>query len=330
MGKDTNTNKFPYLFLLFLKEHFKLNKQIKAFLKKIMTETVVHKLWIIYTRLKTLKAKRIFDSAQETPAWLEIDILEYLQQKYSYTPVDSYDHNSLEQRGSKRTKEMINLTSVIGNKMNTFLELGCGDGMVSCGLKRLGKIVTAVDKSSKRFDKRAIREGVKFIEMDTCDLQFKDDTFDVVFSYYAFEHIAKPELAFKEAIRVVKKGGYIYFVFGGLYMSPFGLHAQRVITVPYCQLLFTKEVLNKFVIKNGLGTINYSEINGWSLTDFRKLFNSHNPSSIQKIKYRESLDVSHLEYVDLIMKYPTCFKSKTKYFDNFIFSGIEVLFKKLL
>lgn len=303
-------------------------KQIKIFLKKIIPEIIIHKFWIIYTRLKTIKAKRIFDNAGETPDRLKIDILEFLQKKYTYIPVDSYDENILEQRGSERTKEIIKLTSIIKNNMNTFLELGCGDGMVSCGLKRLGKMTTAVDNSSKRFDRRAINEGVNFIEMDVCNLQFKDNTFDVIFSYYAFEHIAKPELAFKEAIRVVKKGGYIFFVFGGLYMSPFGLHAQRVISVPYCQLLFTEELLNKFAKKNRLGTICFSGINGWSLTDFRNLFNTNN-FDVQKIKYRESLDVSQLKYIDLIINYPSCFKSKTKCFDNFIFSGIEVLFKKI-
>jgi hypothetical protein len=76
---------------------------------------------------------------------------------------------------------------------------------------------------------------------------------------------------------------------------------------------------------NGFGKINFNHINGWSLEDYRKLWELYS-HLLKKIKYSEVFDISHL---DLIMKYPSCFKSKTKNFDNLITSGIEVLFKKI-
>jgi ubiquinone/menaquinone biosynthesis C-methylase UbiE len=274
--------------------------------------------------LEIIKAKKIFEHAPETPTWLERDILETLQQKYHLPPVPGYDLQSLEQRGNERARKILNLIRTKTEKINTLLELGCWDGMVSCALQRMGKITTAIDNRSKGFDKRAIREGVRLLQMDATYLQFEDESFDFVFSYDAFEHFAEPESVLQEAIRVVKTGGYIYLDFGPLYMSPMGLHAYRSITVPYCQLLFPKELLQNFVNEMGLETINFDQLSGWPLEDYRKMWNdSHR---LKRVMYEERHDLSHL---DLIIKYPSCFKSETKYFDNLIVSSIKVLFKKI-
>ena len=41
-------------------------------------------------------------------------------------------------------------------------------------------------------------------------LPFKDNEFDVVISFYTYEHVPNPEQALREARRVVKSGGYLY------------------------------------------------------------------------------------------------------------------------
>lgn len=295
-----------------------MNQRIKSIIKKIVPE-------FIFYKLSTIKAKKIFERASETPIWLGRDILESLQQKYHFPPAYGYDPQSLEQRGKERAGEILSLIRKQKEKINTFLELGCWDGMVSCVLLRHGKITTAIDNRSEGFDERAVREGVTLLQMDAAHLQFEDESFDFVFSYDAFEHFAEPERVLQEAIRVVKTGGYIHLVFEPLYMSPMGLHAYRSITVPYCQFLFPKEMLQDFANVRGLGQIPFDQLNEWSLEDYRKLWNRYS-HRLKGIKYYEIPDVSHL---DLIMSYPSCFKSKTKCFDNLIISSVEVLFKKI-
>ena len=303
-----------------------MNQRLKSIIKNIVPKFVLYRLLTLFSSLKTIKARRIFERAPETPAWLTWDILDSLQQKYPYPPEYGYDPQSLEQRGKERAGEILSLIRTRGKKINRFLELACCDGMVSCALQRKGKIVTAVDINPDGFDKRAVCEGVKFFQMDAAHLrEFEDESFDFVFSYAAFEHFAEPELVLKEAIRVVKRGGYIYLNFGPLYMSPMGLHAYRSITVPYCQFLFPKELLNDFAHAKGLGRTDLTEVNGWTLEDYRKLWDRYS-HRLKKSRYYEYLNVSHL---DLIMEYPSCFKSKTKYFDNLTISIIEVLFKKI-
>lgn len=304
-----------------------MNQRFKSFIKAV-PKFILPKLLNILSMPKIIKSKKIFERAPERPIWLGWDILESLQQKYPFPPEYGYDPQSLERRGKEWATEILNLINLIctkTEKINTFLELGCFDGMTNCFLQRRGKITTAIDIESEEFDESAIREGVIFLQMDAANLQFEDERFDFIFSYNAFEHFTKPELVLQEAMRVVRKGGYIYLNFGPLYMSPLGLHAYRSITVPYCQFLFPKELLKDFANTKGAKPIDFAQVNGWSLEDYRKLWNRYS-HWLKKVIYDEIYDLSHL---DLIMKYPSCFRSKTKYFDNLIISSIKVLFKKI-
>jgi len=303
----------------------KMKQGLKSIIKKIVPSSVNFGLLTILSKPKAIKAKRIFEQAPETPIWLEWDVLEELQQKHSFPPVYGYDPQSFEKRGKQRARKILNLIRTETEKIRSFLELGCNDGMVSCVLQRMHACTTAIDIRSEGFDDRAVREGVTLLQMDATSQAFKDESFDFVFSYNAFEHFAKPKSVLEEAIRVVRTGGYIYLNFAPLYMSPYGLHVYRLITIPYCQFLFPKELLQQFANAKGLSAMPFPDVNGWTLEDFRKLWNQYS-HILKRTMYYERLNVSHL---DLIMKYPSCFKSKNKYFDNFIVSSIEVLFKKI-
>lgn len=266
--------------------------------------------------------QRIFAAADEEPFFLGAEALESLQKRYPGYPEYGYDAEILEKRGTARASEIMRLPGA--REAESFLELGCWDGMVSCALNCMGKRTTAVDYRDTGFDERARGEGVRLLQMDAASLRFEDESFDIVFSYDAFEHFASPEDVLGEAIRVVKDGGYIYLEFGPLYFSPLGEHAYRSITVPYCQFLFTKTAINEFAVRNGLSPIDFSHVNGWSIERFRALWERYS-HVIRKIRYREILDLSHL---NLIRAYPECFRSKSSYFDNFVVSNISALFQK--
>jgi len=245
---------------------------IKGIIKTVFPRVVIHKLRILlswlHSRREILKSQRIFERAPDTPPYLQLEMLEALQQRYPFLLDYGYDQKSLEDRGIERAKKILLFP---GAKQATrFLELGCWDGMVSCVLHRMGKDTTAIDNRSEGFDERVFREGVRLLQMSGAELKFENESFDFVFSYDTFEHFAEPEHVLREAIRVVRKGGYIYLVFGPLYMSPFGQHAYRSITVPYCQFLFPKTVINHFANQTGLEPIDFNEVNGWSLEHLRR------------------------------------------------------------
>jgi len=283
-----------------------MTPRLKSVVKQIIPKFVLDKLCAVPTQLRIKKCRKIFEQAPEHPVWLGLDTLKLLQKDYPFPPEYGYVPRTLEQRGKQRAEKLLTLLSRTTNKANT-------------------KITTAIDNRTDGFDERAARQGVILLQMDAVDLKFDDESFDIVFSYDAFEHFAEPESVLREAIRVVKPGGYIYLFFGPLYMSPMGLHAYRSITVPYCQFLFPREILEDFVSVRDLGLINFAQVNEWSIEDYRNLWNRY-ANRLKKITYCESRNLSHL---GLIMQFSSCFKSKTHYFDNLIVSTIGVLFKKI-
>lgn len=296
---------------------------IRKLVKKYFSKRIINIFRNNLNIIKLKSTRKLFNNSDTVPGFLEKNDLGVLQKKYSLPPGYGYDKNSLEVRGIKRTNEIFKLQGA--KKSHYFLEIGCWDGMVSGILCRKGKDVTAIDKLSEGLDERAINEGIKFFQMDASDLQFEDESFDFVFSYDSFEHFSNPEKVLTEAIRVVKKGGYIFLSFGPLYYSPLGEHAYRSITVPYCQILFPKDMLNNFAEQNGLPRIDFNHVNRWSFDDYESLWTKYN-KNLKILKYDKFYN---LEYLDLIKKYPSCFKDKSLNFDNFIVSSIDILFKKI-
>jgi len=303
----------------------RINRVIKTLIKASTPKPVLCALMRAHARLACVRARRIFKRAREMPIWLQRDVLETLQQKYSQPPNYSYDPRALERRGNERASEIVRLVQAQRSNAKSFLELGCWDGMVSCALQRMRKRATAIDIDPGAFDERAVQAGVRLLQMDAAHLQFEDDSFDFVFSYGSFEHFADPEAVLKEAIRVVRKNGHVYLSFGPLYMSPYGLHVYRNITVPYCHFLFPEDLLEEFVKEKGCGAMRSISVNRWSLQDFRELWSRYS-ERLTKVLYYEFPKVSH---VNLIIKYPSCFRSKTKDFGSLIVSDIEVLFRKI-
>jgi ubiquinone/menaquinone biosynthesis C-methylase UbiE len=305
-----------------------MDGSLRQIIRKVTPRPLSRAFWKVTFSLQPqllfMTTKLTFRLARTEPIWLDYSMLERYHQKYQKEyqalPSYGYDPTSREKRGIEKANNIMNLIPA----GNTFLELGCGDGMACYGLQRLGKTTVAIDIWSKGFDERAINAGVRFYQMDASYLSFKDESFDAVFSYDAFEHFPKPETVLKEAIRVVKPGGYIYLKFGHLYMSALGAHLYRQIMVPYCHLLFPKDSLNTFADSRNLGYLNFDQLNGYTVEDFRRIWLSQ-LHKLRRIRYHESRNISHL---DLIAKHPTCFKSKTNSFDDLTIGSIVVLFQK--
>lgn len=268
------------------------------------------------------KTKERFLGATVFPEYLESNVLGTLQRRYPFPSEYGYDSKSIERRGEFRAREILRLPRT--NSMRSFLELGCWDGMVSCSLHRRSKETTAIDLRSEGFDKRAQEEGVALVQMDAENLQFADESYDCIFSYDSFEHFRHPDVVLQNALRVLKKNGLLYLVFGPLYMSPFGQHAYRSITVPYCQFLFPRSALVDFVASRGLERIEFENVNEWPVTRFRKLWAEY-ASRLRCVGYSEILNLKHLQ---LVNSYPTCFRSKTSDFDNLIVESIEIALEK--
>lgn len=299
----------------------------KEWLKKVVPEPILFKAWTVYTQYSLREAKEaraIFEKAGTTPEWLDLADLERMDAQYPPIASYGYDDASYVQRGKERAHELLHTGGNRLKKSVRTLELGCWDGMVSGFLQQQGMQTTAVDLRDEGWHPQAKAAGVNFQTMNAEALEFEDESFDLVFSYASFEHFHRADLVMKEAMRVLKKGGYFYLSFGPLYMAPTGLHAGLSVKVPYCQLLWKEETIHAYTDKHGLDKLDYAHVNGWTLQQYRDLWNSYSDQT-NLIRYHE---IPNLRHLYLINKYPACFRSKTDFFDNLITSSIIVLFQK--
>jgi SAM-dependent methyltransferase len=150
------------------------------------------------------RARALLAKPSEGPSFLPIDELRALQGAYPSPPSYGYSLEKRKRRGEMRAAALDDLSP--GPRGRRSLEVGCMDGMASAALRDRGWQATALDLSSKDFDPRARTSGVQLLEMDAARLQFPGDSFDLSFSYNAFEHIEEVEAAFAGAAAVVLEG----------------------------------------------------------------------------------------------------------------------------
>ena len=112
----------------------------------------------------------------------------------------------------KRFVEM--LGSIKGKKI---LDIGSGFGNAALNLAQLGANVTSIDISPnliKGCNYRAKKNGldVDFRVMDAQNLEFEDNTFDIILGYRTIHHLQDINTFLLGAKRCLKLGGFVLFV----------------------------------------------------------------------------------------------------------------------
>ncbi|MBI4229874.1 MAG: methyltransferase domain-containing protein [Planctomycetes bacterium] len=277
-------------------------------------------------RWRTVRARRAFERATAGPAWLDVPDLERLQASYPFRPEYDYGPEATRARGCERRAALLSRWPRGAEPARRVLEVGCGEGMTAVAFREAGAQVFASDVEISRFDIRARESGVRLAAMDASRLGVRGGWADLVVSFEALEHVPDPGRALSECARAVRTGGLIFLSFGPLYLSPWGLHARRSIAFPYGQALFPIEVLETFARRCGREFIPPGFVNGWKPGRFRALWEGA-PRSLEVISLEVSRDESH---VDLIERYPSCFRDKTDRFEDLIETSIHVLLRRIV
>jgi len=117
-----------------------------------------------------------------------------------------------EQRGNLRTNlEFITETNLI-KQNDRILEIGCGIGTIVSELSGQGYDITGTDISGEAIAYGLKKYGdIKLQVQPAEDLQFEDQTFDVVLSFDLFEHIARVDKHISEVHRVLRMDGFYLF-----------------------------------------------------------------------------------------------------------------------
>jgi SAM-dependent methyltransferase len=92
------------------------------------------------------------------------------------------------------------------------LDVACGPGYIAAAAASRGAAATGIDFSSEMIlEARARYPGLDFREGDAEQLAFRDSEFEAVVSNFGMLHLGRPELAIREAHRVLQPGGRIAF-----------------------------------------------------------------------------------------------------------------------
>ncbi len=286
----------------------------------------IYKKWVEFLncRLRN-KVSKILRCEKKSVYYESDHDFNRLQNKYNGVPEYGYDSYSTWKRGVDRANELLRIGSLSEAPKN-ILEAGCGDGMAAFALHNYSHRLTLVDMEDWR-DKRA--KGLNFQSADlNRTLPFKDEEFDLVYSFNTFEHLYDPEFALNEFMRICKPGGYIFLEFGPLYASPWGLHAYRMFKMPYPQFLFSEEFIGKKLQETGISDLGDNNrqtlqfVNKWTYTQYVSLFDKFGSNLIKMQTYK------NCDHLQLIADYPSAFTGLSLSIDDVTTSAIKIIFKK--
>lgn len=282
-----------------------------------------HPLRALVAGWRLWRARRALAAAVATPGRLDRAALESLEREFPPVPEYDYGPAAAEARARDRLQRMFRGIPADARRPRVVVDLGSGDGQVGALLARQGARALAVDLAPRPGGGPEGAASCTPLCMDASRLGLSSGCADLVCSFEAFEHFPDPAAVLREACRVTRPEGYVYLEIGPLYGSPRGLHARRATPVPYCQFLFAREILEAHAGALGRPLVPPDFVNGWSLRRWRDLWKD--PSlPLRIVDYREVQDVSQ---IDLIRRFPSCFRVRGNDIDEFLVSTIQVLFR---
>ena len=131
------------------------------------------------------------------------------------------------------------LPRVVGTEKLNVLDVGCGTGVLSLLLSRMGHTVTGIDISIGMLQRAKDRANslnliIDFRIGDAEDLPFEDEFFDMVINRHLLWTLSDPKRAIREWERVLKPGGRVMIFDGdwGTCMWSHGWIWHHLISMP--------------------------------------------------------------------------------------------------
>ena len=109
-----------------------------------------------------------------------------------------------------------------------FLDIGCGGGLLTEPMARLGAEITGIDPSEKNIATASVHASEQDLAIDyramTAEaLAETGATFDVILNMEVIEHVADPQAFVRTCARLLKPGGLIFVATLNRTLKSFGL-----------------------------------------------------------------------------------------------------------
>jgi SAM-dependent methyltransferase len=141
---------------------------------------------------------------------------------------------------------------------NDFLEVGCGNGVVSrylAGSYQASVVGIDVDKEQVELARKEAGNiaNICLLEADATSLPFGDGSFDLVLSFGVLHHIENWQGALKEIKRVLRPGGY--FIYADLIYPGWIARMDRLSVHGFGLVTVRLDDVDSFIEQNGFATI---------------------------------------------------------------------------
>ncbi|MCX7985372.1 MAG: class I SAM-dependent methyltransferase [Bacteroidales bacterium] len=246
-----------------------------------------------------------------------------LDSKYPVISAYGYSKFDLWNRAMNRLNRILTLFPETKEGNLNIMEIGCGDGLLGKLLSDYGHNVTLIDIVDWRID---LAKSINFYNsLDT--IRDKVNKFDLILSYNTLEHVADINDLLRKIYSLTHNSSKLYFEFGPLYNSAFGLHAHNIIGIPYPQFLFDLHFLEAKLKEKGLIDLGTKReelqyVNKLKYDEYMKIF-TNNGFSINWINLHKEYT-----YLSVPIKYFKAFTNNNIKVDDLIIKSVHVVLVK--
>ncbi len=175
-----------------------LRRQISG-IKYLLTHP--HQLkWVVRREIRFGKRKK---SKRNWVEWQKYDANMHIMMMQAHAETISVNTLNVD-----RIKIFIDMVNSMGSTRMNILDVGCGDGVISEPLMKMGNFIAGVElptvaTMTHKGNVSQVMAG------DAETLAFSDGAFDLVIASEVVEHLWAPESFMNEAYRVLKPHGYL-------------------------------------------------------------------------------------------------------------------------
>ena len=185
-------------------------------------------------------------------------------------------------------------------------DVGCGDGIMALGValnlgpaQLVGFDVNPTDRDGLLARARAqgaakaLPENLQFVQCSATELPATDESFDVVYTWSAFEHVGEPARVLAEIRRVLVPNGVLFLQLWPFFLSERGSHLWDWFPQPFHHLLSSDDEIEEVMTRDRNGD---DFMTRYMLDEYKKL-NRISLDDLQAALLEAGFDIVRLELI---------------------------------